>query len=275
MSSLEYRPVRLPMYDWPEVRTETRELEAFLTETLCSELQIAPSRLKAWPDDLPVHDIWTDPGLLVAQTCGYPLTHSLSGKVALVGAPHYKAVGCEGADYCSHLLVAQRSGHQRLSDLRGTTAVFNNPDSQSGMNALRHSIAPLANGEVFFSKVIESRGHLASMQAVADGIAEVAAIDAVCWQLALQEKPEMAGRLRSIGMSAKVPNLPFISSRHHDEETLQKINSAVANVLSDPETEKSRQRLRIGGFSTIDIADYAPILSMESEARDLGYPKLG
>ncbi|MEP3049208.1 MAG: PhnD/SsuA/transferrin family substrate-binding protein [Roseibium sp.] len=275
MSGLDYRPVRLPMYDWPEVRAETRELEAFLTDALCAALLIAPSGLSPWPDDLPVYGIWTDPGLLVAQTCGYPLTHALADKVTLLGAPHYDALGCEGSSYCSHLVVAERSGHQKLSDLRGTTAAFNNLDSQSGMNALRHMIAPLANGEGFFGKVIESRGHLASMAAVAGGTADIAAIDAVCWQLAKQELPDLAQRLRSIGISRKVPNLPFISSCRHDDITQVKIRAVITDVLSDPQTQKSRERLRICGFSKLGPADYAPILEMENEAKELGYPKLG
>ena len=47
------------------------------------------------------------------------------------------------------------------------------------MNALRAVIAPLAEGGRFFAEIIETGGHAASLDLVAAGGADVAAIDAV------------------------------------------------------------------------------------------------
>jgi ABC-type phosphate/phosphonate transport system substrate-binding protein len=199
MTHGKFRPVRLPMYDWPEVADETRDLEAALTDEICSALAIAPSDLEPWDPEVGLYDLWTDPALLLAQTCGYPLTHKLAGKVHLLGAPNYLATGCTGAKYCSQIVVAKNGPFQSLADLKGARAVFNGPDSQSGMNAFRDTIAPTSDGCPFFASVAESGGHLASMDAVANGRTDVAAIDAVCWALAEQEKPSLANQLRASG----------------------------------------------------------------------------
>jgi ABC-type phosphate/phosphonate transport system substrate-binding protein len=274
MTHRQFRPVRLPMYDWPEVASQTQELEAALTDEICSALAFAPSALEPWDPEISLYDLWTDPALLLAQTCGYPLTHKLAGKVHLLGAPHYRATGCKGAKYCSQIVVAANSPFQSLTDLKGARAVFNGPDSQSGMNAFRDTIAPMSDGGGFFDSVVESGGHLASMDAVAKERADVAAIDGVCWALAEQEKPGLANQLRALAQTAQVPGLPFITSMHLGAETHAEMSAAVSRVLSNPQTEKSRKRLRICGFSKLSLADYQVILDMEADARARNYSVL-
>ncbi|MEM8704423.1 MAG: PhnD/SsuA/transferrin family substrate-binding protein, partial [Pseudomonadota bacterium] len=189
MTSRAYHPVRLPMYDWPEVRSATERLERALQDALAEALALQPSDCVPWPEDQDLEVNWLQPGLLLSQTCGYPLTHALKGRVRPVGVPHYAADGCEGGRYCSHLIVASDSDYQVLADLKGAHAVYNGGDSQSGMNAFRHEIARIAGGAPFFYSVRESGGHLASLHAVADGAADIASVDAVCWALACQELP--------------------------------------------------------------------------------------
>ncbi|WP_299816245.1 PhnD/SsuA/transferrin family substrate-binding protein [uncultured Roseibium sp.] len=266
--------VRLPMYDWPEVRNATADLEAALQTALVEALGLTPSQIAEWPEHLDLGEAWARPDVLLTQTCGYPLTHALSGKVRLLGAPHYAAPGCDGPRYCSQIVVRRDSPLERLSDLRGARVVFNSPDSQSGMNALRHSVARLADGKTFFSSVTASGGHRASLTAVARKDADVAAIDAVCWDLACRYLPDLATQLRPIDRTASVPGLPLITSLRFSDRQADLIAETVAAIFTAPETRKSRERLGIHGFSRLSVADYAPILSMEREAAGLGYPGL-
>ncbi len=262
------------MYDWSEVAEATRALETALTDEICASLSIAPSKLLAWELEGDLYDLWTDPGLLLGQTCGYPLTHGLKDKVAVVGAPNYDAKGCSGSDYCSQIIVPADSPFESVADLKGSRAVFNGLDSQSGMNALRHSIAPYANGGAFFQSVEISGGHLASMTAVSDGKADVAAIDAVCWALAQQEKPDLVAGLRCLAETARAPCLPYITSSQFGLDVKAVIAEAVQRVFSSSQTQKCRERLRIRGFSELDEDNYAVIINMEAEARALGYSAL-
>lgn len=262
------------MYDWPEVREATAALEQALHVALTDALGLEAVDLEPWADCLEEAEIWEQPGVLLTQTCGYPLTHQLTGKVRLIGAPHYDADGCDGPRYCSQLVVHRDSPFQQLRDLQGRCAAFNGPDSQSGMNTFRHAVAPLADGKPFFSKVLQSGGHLASMRAVAAGEADIASIDAVCWGLACRELPELSTQLRPIAQTAPACCLPFVSSLQFSEAEADIIAETVAGVMSAPETEKSRERLGIRGFSKLSLDDYAGILIMEREAEALGYPVL-
>lgn len=262
------------MYDWPEVRTATERLEHALQDALAGALGLHPSGRVPWPEDRGLEVNWLQPGLLLSQTCGYPLTHALCGRVRLVGVPHYAADGCENGRYCSHLVVARDSNHEVLTDLRGRRAVYNGPDSQSGMNAFRYEVARIAGGAPFFSSVKESGGHLASLHAVAEGVADIASVDAVCWALACRELPDLASKLRSIGRTASVPGLPLVTSLSFSGAEAETIAKTVQSVFEDAALAEDRSRLLICGFSTLSDADYAPILEMERSAAERGYPEL-
>lgn len=262
------------MYDWPEVKVATAALEHALQAALCALPCLEADGFRDRPEAAGLVETWTDADLLLSQTCGYPLTHALVGRVRLLGVPHYSAPGCDGPLYCSQLVVRDKSRHVRLEDLRGHRAVCNGSDSQSGMNAFRHAVARLGGTGTFFSNVRESGSHLGSLRAVAAQQADIACIDAVCWQLACRELPDLTARLRTIGATALVPGLPLITSLRFSERQAGLIADAVEQVLTSPETQESRERLGIRGFSRLSVADYAPVLSMEREAADLGYPVL-
>ena len=78
-------------------------------------LQQLPDAI-SWPQDLHAH--WLAPTLLLSQTCGYPLTHSLKGQVQLLGCFRYTAPGCEGIELmllvCAAVIAWPGSARRRL-----------------------------------------------------------------------------------------------------------------------------------------------------------------
>ncbi len=106
---------------------------------------------------LPEH--WLSPDLLFSQTCGYPFRNAIKGRVRLLATPCYEAAGCEGPSYRSLVLVRANAREQSLAELKGATVAFNSTDSQSGYNALRFLVAPLAKDGRFFGKTVETGGH--------------------------------------------------------------------------------------------------------------------
>ncbi|CTQ54983.1 phosphate/phosphite/phosphonate ABC transporters, periplasmic binding protein [Roseibium album] len=274
MTGKNHFAVRLSMYDWPEVREATQHLETSLQDAISEALGLNQSDIQAWPENMDLLAAWSHPDVLLTQTCGYPLTHALKGRVRLIGAPHYAFSGCIGPRYCSQLVVRKDSRFDELEDLRGARAVFNGTDSQSGMNTFRRSVADIAGGKPFFSEIKVSGGHLLSMRSVAQDKADIASIDAVCWGLVCNELPELSERLRPIAQTASAPGLPFVTSLRISDAEADLIAEVIEAVFSSTETQKSRERLGIRGFSKLSLKDYAGILLMEQEAREMGYPEL-
>ncbi|MGG2305100.1 phosphate ABC transporter substrate-binding protein, partial [Salmonella enterica] len=78
--------------------------------------------------DRPLPAIWTAPDLLLAQTCGYPLTMDLREGVRLVATPLYDAPGCAGAWHRSAIVVRADDPAQALAACRGYRVAVNAPD---------------------------------------------------------------------------------------------------------------------------------------------------
>jgi ABC-type phosphate/phosphonate transport system substrate-binding protein len=226
----------------------------------------------AWPDDLLSH--WRSPDLLLSQTCGYPLIRELAGRVQLVAVPQYGAPGCDGYRYSSVLAVRRESAFGTLAELRGFVAGFNELASQSGYNALRDAVAPLAGGAPFFSAVIRTGRHEASIDALADGAIDIAAIDAVTFALIARYQPRRVAAVRVLGFTDPVPGLPLITGIDTPAAQLSALRLALERLFADPALERTRERLLLTGCSFPPLSVYRVLAEQEARAAALGYPAL-
>lgn len=216
--------------------------------------------------------------LFMGHTCGYPLMKSLQHKLTPICTPVFDVAGCDGLYYASTFITSVDSEIQSLNDSYQGVAAFNGRDSNSGMNVLRHALAPLAQekgkGKPFFSRLIETGSHRQSLIEVGEGRAAVAAIDSVSFALIDDAWPELAAQVKKIGYSVKTCGLPFVmpSSRlkmiDPKQLTLQ-LNKALI-MLPD----HHRQCLRLIEFVDVELDQYQSILDLEQQAIGMGYAHL-
>jgi ABC-type phosphate/phosphonate transport system substrate-binding protein len=254
------------MYDWPEVRDEVDAQWARLRDGFRQRGVDAPEAIARRNGDLPpvpggirdaagkliapdpailpageldFHKLWVHPALLFAQTCWGPLELGLSKHVQLVGQPSYDAFeGGQGELYSSAIVMGSNGapsagspgdGGPRLplDLLRGKRFTFNSLDSMSGVIALERDLEALGEGLDIFSSRSESGGHRASIVAIAEGRADIAAIDCRSWAMARRFVPA-ARKLTVIGWTARRKGLPFITARTTPEEILAALREVVA-----------------------------------------------
>ena len=245
----------LQMYDWPEMRDATNAWWEGIARHLGVSLPLSR------PDDFMAP--WFRDELLLAQTCGYPFTHELKGKVKLAATPHYAADGCEGASYRSILFAREK---RALAEFRGGVAAVNTPDSMSGMLALKLVFAPLAEQGHFFSRAVQTGGHLNSLEAVRSGEADVCAIDCVCVALAKRYRPQDLEGLVEIARSPAVPGLPWIT-RAGDAAA---IREGLRQAFADPALADVRKALLLTGFSVLPESVYDLIPGLEAAMETAG-----
>ena len=263
----------LGMYDWPEVRTETDNLWTGIARALREEgFTQVPDKLER---NRPVTDHWRSPDLLFSQTCGYPLTHEFDGDLELLAAPVYAVEGCSGAEYTSAIIVHKDSEFTAPADLKGAHAAYNGEDSLSGHLALRSVFAPLANNGHFFGKSSCSGGHPFSMQMVAAGKADVAAIDCVSFALGQKHRPNITDSLRVIAYSPSAPALPYVTSVGRPKGELHRLKQALVKAFHDPKLQDTRISLFIEGLEFTSRQTYDRVLQQEADAAALGYNELG
>ena len=262
----------LPMYDLPELRAATDAWWQGLARAFRSEgIADAPDSLDRREA---YQDVWLGPELLFSQTCGYPLTHAVAGRVELVATPCYRAEGCEGPGYCSFVIVGADSTAGAIGDLRGARCAINGLDSQSGCNALRSLVAPAAEGGRFFGSVAITGGHRASLALVASGQADVAAIDCVTLGLLARHRPQALAGTRVLCRTASAPGLPYVTRAGAGADLLQRLRAGVERAFADPELVEARGALLLEAAAVLPLAAYDRIGELENAAIAAGYPEI-
>ncbi|MCA0050968.1 PhnD/SsuA/transferrin family substrate-binding protein [Mesorhizobium sp. B283B1A] len=266
----------LPMYDWPEVRGEVDAQWAGLRDVFRQrgidapstivrrngELPavpggirdaegklIAPDPATLPPDKLDFHKLWLHPALLFAQTCWGPMELGLSRHVQVVGQPSYDAYeGGQGELYSSALVMRTGEGPEVRSPadgramlpldlIRGKRFTFNSLDSMSGIIALTRDLETAGESLDIFSSRSESGGHRGSIVTVAEGRADIAAIDCESWALAQRFEPA-ARKVVIVGWTARRKGLPFITARATPEKTIKAMREALVGLAEQPRIQR-------------------------------------
>ena len=207
---------------------------------------IAPDPASLPPDKFDLAVLWQHPNLLLSQTCWGPLELWLRG-VRVVGQEDYSGIeGGEGEMYSSAIVMRRRlppsaahgrgssptrgevgrpipplagetpakraeGGRLSAASLAGLRLAYNAPDSMSGILVLQRGLEAQDSGLHIFRETVETGGHRASIRSIAEGRADVAAVDAKTWGLAQRFEPA-ALELALVGWTGKRKGLPFVTA---------------------------------------------------------------
>jgi len=238
----------LMMYMRPELDVAHARYWDLIRTELAARGVAAPVSLSNDTDEF---EVWNAPDLVLSQTCGMPYRTWLHDKVTLIGTPDFGVSGCPPGYYNSAIVV-------RADDPRGTLAAFkdarftyNQTFSQSGYAAAYAQTKPLG---FWFENRTQSHGHLNSARAVAEGHADIAALDAVSWRLIERYEP-FAENLKVLEWTAPTPGLPYIAALGVDQNvTFEAVSAAIA-ALNDAD----RDALGIKKLVAIPEAAYLAI----------------
>lgn len=264
--------VALPMYDLPEIAAATEEFWQGLRSHLVAAGITDLPQARVRPDELYAH--WLEPKLLLSQTCGYPLTHTLKDRVRYLATPNYRAEGCRENTYRSFVILREDDPATAAADLAGRKVAFNGTDSQSGYNILRHYLAQQGVTPGSLGGAIESGSHRRSMSMVKAGVADFCAVDCVSWALLSAHAPKEVAGLRVFAKTASAPCLPFITSLETPVENLGCLRAGLSAACGDPALEDCREILLLESVTVLDDEIYDVILAQEQEAIAAGWSRL-
>lgn len=261
----------LGMYDHPAQRAANDRLWTAMVQALGRHGVAAPPGLDR---SRSVEAIWRDPNLLFAQTCGYPLISDRDLALKVVGIPVYDAPDCADGEHLSYLVTRTGDRETGLADYRGRRAAINARHSNTGHNLFRAAVAPLATDGRFFSTILETGSHRASIDALARAEADIAAIDAVTFAALRRFEPDVVAGLRILGVTAISAAPPFVTARSTSDETVAALRAALAAIVSDPTLTDVRETLFLGDVVPGRVDRFAPIRALEIAAIGAGYPTL-
>lgn len=232
----------LPMYARRETAPALDRIWGIIRDAIVARgaalAEDLPDALEA-PERLDAH--WRAPDLILSQACSLPFRTLLRGKVAYVTTLDYGLPGCPPGHYNSVILT--RAG----GAVEGVLAC-NSPGSQSGWAAAAEAIAA---GRAMARGHVATGAHLASVQAVAEGRADWAAVDAQSWRMIRRWEP-VAGEVEERFRTAPTPGLPLICALGQDAVALAGAVEEAVHLLD----AQSRELLGLYGACRLPEADY-------------------
>lgn len=231
----------LPMYDWPEERSR---VDALWSEIRARSVGNLPTSLVRPADEDALMALWRDPALVLGQTCWGPLSLGLLPGLQILAQPDYSDVeGGQGPYYRS--AVIGRTGAARpvpqgmAADLpegllSGRVLAMNARHSLSGWLALAGDLG--ADPGTLAAQVIETGGHRASIRAVAEGRADLAAVDCRSWALARRHEPCATG-LVVLGWTALRLGLPYVTGPRTAPDLVARLRETLIGMGCHPPQE--------------------------------------
>lgn len=196
-----------------------------------------------------------------AFVCSGPYVdgHSKFG-LELLAAP--KAHG--GTVYYSYIIVPKNSNAKGLDDLRGKSFAFSDPLSNTGKLVPEYLLSRRGeSSKTFFSKTVFSGSHDKSILAVAERMADGAAVDSLIWEYLDRIKPELTAKTRILLKSEPYSIPPFVVHPSLDPALKEKLRTIVLNAHTKSEGRELLAKMMIEQFVPIADRDYDSIREMK------------
>jgi phosphonate transport system substrate-binding protein len=159
--------------------------------------------------------------------------------------------------YHSLLIVPADSPAQSMADLRGGVFAFTDPISTSGRNypvfLLQEELGETP--EQFFARIFYTYSHDDAIRAVANGVADGAAVDSLVYAFALEREPELAQKLRVLHQSPPFGIPPIVTGANTRPQLVANLQTALLNMHTTPTGRVALQTAGIDRF--VLIADQA------------------
>lgn len=198
---------------------------------------------------------WLRQDLVLSMTCGLPFRDALRGRVCYVGTLDF-GLGTPAGYYRSCVIMspgAWAASAAAPTEPPAMTLACNSADSQSGW-AVTQQAPPFARPPRI-AQVLMTGSHAASAEAVAEGRADIAYIDAVTYRI-LCECGFDTRRVHMAGYSAPSPGLPLICAAGRDPAPLR---HALKQALDSFRPDRPN---RMGGPMSLHLLDEADYLDL-------------
>lgn len=172
--------------------------------------------------------------------------------------------------YHSVLLVPAGSSAQSMADLRGKRFAFTDPMSNTGRVYPTYLVQQLGSTpEQFFSKVFFTYNHDDAIRAVAEQVADGAAVDSLVYEFALEREPELARRVRVIHRSPPFGIPPVVVNPEVRPQLKAILRDLLYSMADDPDGQQALADLGIERFVPISDEAYSSARRLFQEMRFL------
>ena len=246
----------LDMYCWPESQLAFQRLWHDCRDGLREEGINAPENLSPYGEDLAAAA--QDGSLLLGQVCGITFARANHRQLTYQPLGALIASDGDGPDGYYRSIIIARDPSARLETLWPQRFAVNAWTSYSGWYGLRHHL--ITSGlSVDLPRAVISGAHRRSVEMVASGRADWAAIDSISWGMLQRLAPELTRLVHVIDQTMSVPGLPLVTSAHAPLDVVAFLQTRISRYFTTPEGHADFTALGIRGLAQIKADAYRPL----------------
>lgn len=187
-------------------------------------------------------------------------------EMELLVAPQVNGV----TTYHALLIVRADSPARRMDDLRGTVFAFTDPTSHTGRVYPTALVQRLGSTpDRFFERTFFTYSHDNAIRAVAEGLADAAAVDSLVYEYAVARNPDLAQRVRVIHRSPPFGIPPVVVSPNVRPQLKATLQEVMLTMADDP-TGSGPQALQVLGIDRFVLIDDQAYESARELIRTVG-----
>ncbi len=166
--------------------------------------------------------------------------------------------------YHSYLIVPADSPAQNLADLRGGIFAFTDPMSNTGRNYPTFLVQQLGETpESFFERTFFTYSHDDAIRAVANLVADGAAVDSLVYKHLLAREPELAQHVKIIHQSPAFGIPPVVVGPTIRPQIAEELQMILLQMAADEDGRLALQQAGFEKFVLIDDAAYESLRELE------------
>ena len=166
--------------------------------------------------------------------------------------------------YHSYIIVHNDSAIQSFDQLRDKIFAFTDPHSNTGCLVPTYLLAQRKETPgSFFKKTFFTHSHDNSINAVAEGLADGAAVDSLIWEFMIKVNSELASRTRVIEKSPPYGIPPIVVHPSMEGKKKEKLRTLFLSLHKDPKGKEHLNAIKIDRFEAGNDEDYNSVREMQ------------
>lgn len=167
--------------------------------------------------------------------------------------------------YYSYTIVDADSAATALADLRGASFAFTDPISNTGTLVPTYLLGQLGETpDTFFGEYIYTYSHDRSIEAVADGLVDGAAVDSLIYDYMLANDDPAIEGTRILATSEPYGIPPVVVHPDLDNELKRQLRSILLEMHADTEGRAILSAIKIDRFEVIGDSAYDSVREMQA-----------
>jgi len=159
--------------------------------------------------------------------------------------------------YRSYIVVHKDRAFRTIGDLEGRVFAYSDPDSNSGYIVPRQMLSDLGrNPDSFFRRTFFTYSHTETIEAVAEQVADGAAVDSYVWEYMNRRDPKFTARTEVIQKSETFGFPPLVYRTGISSELRARMTEALLTMDKDLEGQALLAELMLDRFITAPSSLY-------------------